>query len=136
MTPCGETQRQVLGRIVHRPNHRASAYEKYKDTWRTDKRKGGKGMTENQRLVWILSMPVCANINETMQKFSGVSHETSDQHKDASAARQARYVSDTVDLIDLSMREIRSFRMTRCLTLPMVRQLKKEAMLRRQERSE
>ena len=38
--PCGERQRQVLGRIVHRHNHRASAYEKYKDTCRTDKRKG------------------------------------------------------------------------------------------------
>ena len=60
----------------------------------------GKGMTENQRLVWILSMPVCASINETMQTFSGVSHETSDQYKDVSAARQARDVSDTVDLID------------------------------------
>ena len=45
-------------------------------------------------------MPVCASINETMQKFSGVSYETSDQLKDLSAARQARYVSDTVDLID------------------------------------
>ena len=45
-------------------------------------------------------MPVCASINETMQKFSGVSYETSDQHKDVSAARQARDVSDTVDLID------------------------------------
>ena len=45
-------------------------------------------------------MPVCASINETMQKFSGVSYETSDQLKDVSAARQARYVSDTVDLID------------------------------------
>ena len=60
----------------------------------------GKGMTENQRLVWDLSMPVCASINETMQKFSGVSYETSDQHKDVSAARQARDVSNTVDLID------------------------------------
>ena len=60
----------------------------------------GKGMTENQRLVWVLSMPVCASINETIQQFSGVSYETSDQHKDVSAARQARYVSDTVDLID------------------------------------
>ena len=29
----GETQRQVLGRIVHIPNNRASAYEMYKDTW-------------------------------------------------------------------------------------------------------
>ena len=57
-------------------------------------------MTENQRLVWVLSMPVCASINETMQKFSGVAYETSDQHKDVSAARQARAVSDTVDLID------------------------------------
>ena len=60
----------------------------------------GKGMTENQRLVWVLSMPVCASINETMQKFRGVSHETSDQQKYVSAARQARDVSDTVDLID------------------------------------
>ena len=63
----------------------------------------GKGMTENQRLVRVLSMPVCASINETMQKFSGVSYETSDQHKDVSAARQARDVSDTVDLIDYLM---------------------------------
>ena len=75
----------------------------------------GKGMTKKKRLVWVLSMPVCASINETMHKFSGVSYETSDQHKDVSAARQARDVSDTVDLI----REIRSFTMTRCLTLPM-----------------
>ena len=60
----------------------------------------GKWMTENQRLVWVLSKHVCASINETMQKFSGVSYETSDQHKDVSAPRQARDVSDIVDLID------------------------------------
>ena len=35
-----------------------------------------------------------------MQKFSGVSYETSDQHKDVSAAKQALDVCDTVDLID------------------------------------
>ena len=69
----------------------------------------GKGMTENQRLVWVLSMPVCARINETMQTFSGVSYETSDQHKYVSAARQARDVSDTVDLIDC-LNEKRSVR--------------------------
>ena len=69
----------------------------------------GNGMTENQRLVLVLSMPVCASINETMQQFSGVSYETSDQQKDVSAARQARDVSDTVDLIDyLNERFIRS----------------------------
>ena len=59
----------------------------------------GKRMTENQRLVWVLSLPVCASINETLQMFSGVSYETSDQQKVVSAGRQARDVSDTVDLI-------------------------------------
>ena len=59
----------------------------------------GKGMTETQRLQWVLSMPACANINDAMQKFSGVSYETSDQHKDISKARQTRDVSDTLELI-------------------------------------
>ena len=57
-------------------------------------------MTENQRLVWVLPMPVYESINETMQIFSGGSYEASDQHKDNSAFRQARDVSDTIDLID------------------------------------
>ena len=35
-----------------------------------------------------------------MQKFSGVSYETSDQYNDVSAAEQSRDVIDTVDLID------------------------------------
>ena len=74
MIQCGETQRHVLGKFAHRPNHQASAY---KDTWRTDQE-----MTENQHLVWVLSMPLCASINDTMQKFSGVSYETSDRHND------------------------------------------------------
>ena len=47
-------------------------------------------MTENQRVVWVLPMSVCASINETMHTFSGGSYEASDQHKDKSAARQAR----------------------------------------------
>ena len=59
----------------------------------------GNWKNENQRLVWVLFMPVCASINESMQTFSGVSYETSDPHKDLSAARQARDVSVTVDLI-------------------------------------
>ena len=51
----------------------------------------GKGMTENQRLVWVLSMPVCASINETMQKFSVVSYEISDQHNDVSVTSTMMY---------------------------------------------
>lgn len=59
----------------------------------------GKGMTETQRLLWVLSMTACTNINDDMQKFTGVLYETSDQHKDLSKARQARDVSGTLDLI-------------------------------------
>ena len=58
----------------------------------------GKGTTENQCLVWVLFMPV--GITKTMKKFSGVSYEASDQHNGVSAAKQARDVSDTVDLFD------------------------------------
>ena len=59
----------------------------------------GKGITENQRLVWVMSRPACASTNEAMQKLSGVTYETSEQHKDMSVARQSRDVSDTLKLI-------------------------------------
>ena len=42
----------------------------------------GKRMTENQCLMWVLSMPVCASISEATHAFSGVSYETSDQYND------------------------------------------------------
>ena len=48
----------------------------------------GNGITANQRLLWVLFVPVCASINETMQTFSGVAYETSDQHKDVSAVNR------------------------------------------------
>ena len=44
-------------------------------------------------------MPACANMSDAMQKFTGVSYETSDQHKAISKARQAIYVNDTLNLI-------------------------------------
>ena len=34
----------------------------------------GRGISEKQRLVWLVSMP--------MQEFTGVQYNTSDQHKD------------------------------------------------------
>ena len=60
----------------------------------------GRGMTEIQRLVWVLSMPACANVNKAMQKLTGVSYQTSEQHRDVSTARQARDVCDTRALIN------------------------------------
>ena len=29
-------------------------------------------MTENQRVLWLLSVPACAEVNLTMQEFTGV----------------------------------------------------------------
>ena len=59
----------------------------------------GRGMTETQHHLWVLSMPACVDMNESMQKLTGASFETSDQHKDMSESRQARVVNDTIALI-------------------------------------
>ena len=59
----------------------------------------GRGMTETQHATWLLSMPACAAFNEAMQTFCGISYKTSEQHKDASAARQSRDVDDTLHFI-------------------------------------
>ena len=56
-------------------------------------------MTETQRLLWELSMPACANVNEAMQSFSDVSYTTSEQQKDLFKAMHVRDVNDTIYLI-------------------------------------
>ena len=33
----------------------------------------GRGMTEQKRLTWLLSMPACAEVNLAMQELTGVS---------------------------------------------------------------
>ena len=55
----------------------------------------GRGMTEQQRLMWVLSMPVCAEVNKAMQELTGVNFNTSEQNKDMTKARQARDWKDT-----------------------------------------
>jgi len=32
----------------------------------------GRGMNEQQRLVWVKSMPFCCDVNRSMQDFTGV----------------------------------------------------------------
>ncbi|KAL8580054.1 hypothetical protein ACOMHN_065103 [Nucella lapillus] len=59
----------------------------------------GSGMGETERLVWLLSMPACAEVNISMQLVTGLSFATSKQHKDASAARQSRDHKDTQALL-------------------------------------
>jgi hypothetical protein len=60
----------------------------------------GRGMTETQRLVWLLSMPICAEVNEAMQQFTGVTYHTSEQHTDTTPSRQERDATDTRKLVD------------------------------------
>ena len=49
-------------------------------------------MTEQQRVTWLLSMPACAKMNETMQELTG---NTGEQNKDITRARQERDWKDT-----------------------------------------
>ena len=34
----------------------------------------GRGMTETQRLVWLIAHPVCAEVNNAMQQLTGVQY--------------------------------------------------------------
>ena len=47
----------------------------------------GRGMTERQRVIWLLSMPACAEMNRAMLVLTGVSY--SEQNKDMTKSRQA-----------------------------------------------
>ena len=52
-------------------------------------------MTEIQCLVWLLSMPTCTNVSYSMQEFTGVSFNTSEQHKDS---KQSQIKHETEDV--------------------------------------
>ncbi|KAK3709221.1 hypothetical protein QZH41_004579 [Actinostola sp. cb2023] len=58
----------------------------------------GRGMTETQRLVWLMSMPACAEVNSAMQSLTGVYYQTSKQHKDTTTARKQRDHNDIQEL--------------------------------------
>ena len=66
---------------VHRSCVREGIHEKHEDERR-------RGMTEQQRLIWVLSMPVCAEMNNTMLDLTGVSYSTSEQNVDISEPRK------------------------------------------------
>ena len=60
----------------------------------------GRGLTESQQLIWLMSTPACANINLAMQQLTGVNYLTSEQHKDVTKARQNRDAEDTSKLLE------------------------------------
>ena len=66
---------------------------------RTLKTTGGltreRGMTEQQRLTWLMAMPACAEVNKIMQDVTGINYNTGEQNKDMSVTRQDRGWKDT-----------------------------------------
>ena len=60
----------------------------------------GRGMTEVQRLTWILGMPSYAEVSFAMQELTGVNYNTGEQHMDTSKSRQHRDTEDTYKLIE------------------------------------
>jgi hypothetical protein len=55
----------------------------------------GRGMTEQQRITWLLVMPACAEVNDAMHELTGINYSTCEQNKDMTDARQARDMKDT-----------------------------------------
>ena len=52
-------------------------------------------MTEQQHLLWLLSMTACGEVNQAMEGLTGVNYNTGEQNKDMTNARQARDWKDT-----------------------------------------
>ena len=50
----------------------------------------GRGMTEQQRTTWLLSMLACAEVNRAMLELTGVKFGSYHQNKELSKSRIAR----------------------------------------------
>ena len=59
----------------------------------------GRGMSERQQAIWLLSMPVTAEVNRAMQDLTGTKYQTSDQHKDTAQAQITRDHSDGLKIL-------------------------------------
>ena len=60
----------------------------------------GKGMSETQRIVWLLSMPITTEVNNAMQELTEFDYTTSEQHKDMSNSRIKRDMKDTKTILE------------------------------------
>ena len=54
----------------------------------------GRGMTEQQRLIWLLSMPACSEVNRAMQDLTGTQFNSSEQNKEMGTSRRTRDAKD------------------------------------------
>ena len=59
----------------------------------------GRGMTEQQRVIWSLALPACAEVNRAMQELTGVLFNSGEQNQDMTQSRQVRDWKDTQVLL-------------------------------------
>lgn len=59
----------------------------------------GRGMTDLQRSVWLLSTPACAEISQAMQEITGILYEASEQHKETTQARLEKDFNDAATIM-------------------------------------
>ena len=66
------------------------------------------GMTEDQRNLWTLSVPVTSECNSAMQEFTDLTYTKCSQRKESTEARMERDVSD-LEKIRLKLAACSSF---------------------------
>jgi len=60
----------------------------------------GRGMTEQQRVIWSLAMPAYAEMNRAMQELASTSFNSGKQNKDITKSREAHDWKDTQILLN------------------------------------
>lgn len=50
----------------------------------------GRGLSESQRTKWLLSMPICLQMDSAMQEFSQTVYKTSERHRETTKSRVSR----------------------------------------------
>ena len=53
------------------------------------------GITDLQRLVWVMTRPICTLVNSLLMNYTNIQQTTSDQHKECGDSRIKRDESDT-----------------------------------------
>ena len=60
----------------------------------------GRGFNESTSLIWLLSMPTCAEVHKTMQDVTGVLTSTAVLQKDLALARLKQDAKDLQSVLD------------------------------------
>jgi hypothetical protein len=58
-----------------------------------------RGVTETQRMVWVLSRPTCSLVNKVMQDLTGYVRNICEQHMDYESSEVERDNKDTQKVI-------------------------------------